>query len=62
MVLLYFQHERKADNCVFDFKETWDYLQSLKQMDFAMQFDNIAILKKENDKWIPDQVWELPMG
>lgn len=43
----------------FDFNETWEYLKTKKQLDFAMKFDNIAILKKEGEKWIPEHVWEL---
>ena len=45
----------------FDFKETWDYLQTLPAIDMNLQFDNIAILKKENNKWIPEKVWELDL-
>lgn len=44
----------------FDFKETWDYLQTLPELDMNLQFDNIAILKKVDNKWIPEKVWELP--
>lgn len=43
----------------FDFKETWDYLQTLPELDMNLQFDNIAILKKVDNKWIPEKVWEL---
>ena len=43
----------------FDFKETWDYLQTLPQIDMDLQFDNIAILKKVENKWVPEKVWEL---
>ena len=44
----------------FDFKETWDYLLTQKQLDFNLKFDNIAILRKEKDKWVPARIWELP--
>lgn len=44
----------------FDFEETWNYLQTLEPLDFAMKFDNIAVLKKENEKWVPERIWELP--
>ena len=44
----------------FDFKETWDYLLTQKALDFNMKFDNVAVLKKDNDKWIAERVWELP--
>lgn len=43
----------------FDFKETWDYLQTLPEIDMNLQFDNIAILKKVDNKWVPEKVWEL---
>jgi 2'-5' RNA ligase len=44
----------------FDFEQTWNYLNTTEGMDFDMKFDNIAILKKEEDKWVVDRVWELP--
>ena len=43
----------------FDFKETWDYLQTLPPIDMNLQFDNIAVLKKVDNKWIPEKGWEL---
>jgi len=43
----------------FDFKEIWEYLQTTKAPMFTMKFDNIAILKREEDKWVPDRIWEL---
>jgi len=43
----------------FDFKEIWDYLQTLPELDMKLNFDNIAILKKVDNKWIPEKVWEL---
>jgi 2'-5' RNA ligase len=44
----------------FDFRQTWDYLQTQKPLDFKMKFDNIAVLRKDADKWIPERIWELP--
>ena len=44
---------------LFDFKETWDYLQTLPPIDMNLRFDNIAVLKKVDNKWIPEKVWEL---
>ncbi len=43
----------------FDFEKTWEYLQEKKSLDFRMRFDNIAILKKSDDRWEVEQVWEL---
>ncbi len=43
----------------FDFKETWDYLHTLPELDMKLQFDNIAVLKKVDGKWVPEKVWEL---
>lgn len=43
----------------FDFNKTMEYLKTKNQLDFEMKFDNIAILKKEGEKWIPEHVWEL---
>lgn len=45
----------------FDYEKAWAYLNSTKGMDFDMKFDNIAVLKKEEDKWVVDRVWELPL-
>ena len=44
----------------FDFNEVWEYLNKEEKIDFDMKFDNIAIMKKEEDKWYADRVWELP--
>lgn len=44
----------------FDFTETWDFLQSQTPLDFTLTFDNIAVMKKEGDTWIPERVWNLP--
>lgn len=43
----------------FDFQETWNYLQKQTTLDFNMKFDNIAILRKDTDKWVPERIWEL---
>lgn len=45
----------------FDFKETWNYLLTQKAPDFKMKFDNIALLRKDVDKWVPERIWELPV-
>lgn len=44
----------------FDFKETWGYLLTRRPLDFDMKFDNIALLRRDTDKWVPERVWELP--
>lgn len=46
----------------FDFKQTWDYLLTRKPLDFTMKFDNIAILRKDGEKWVPERIWELPLA
>ncbi len=43
----------------FDFQKTWDYLHKLPPIDMDLQFDNIAVLKKVDNKWVPERVWEL---
>ena len=43
----------------FDYDKVWNYLQTTKQPNFNMRFDNIAILKKPIDKWVVDRVWEI---
>ena len=43
----------------FDFEQIWNYLKTVPQPDFKMQFDNIAVLKRTVDRWIVDRVWEL---
>lgn len=43
----------------FSYAQIWDYLNAKEAMDFNMKFDNIALLKREADKWVVDQVWEL---
>jgi 2'-5' RNA ligase len=44
----------------FNFKQTWDYLQAQEALDFNLNFDNIALLKKEGEKWVPARIWEIP--
>lgn len=44
----------------FDYNQLWSYLNSTEGMDFDMKFDNVAILKREENKWVVDRVWELP--
>ena len=46
----------------FDFKETWDYLLTKQTPDFNIKFDNIAILRRGADKWVPEHIWELPVA
>jgi hypothetical protein len=43
----------------FDFNQTWEYLQTQRALDFNMKFDNVAVLKKDGDKWVAERVWEL---
>ena len=43
----------------FDYEQVWDYLKTGVLPDFKMKFDNIAVLKKENEKWLVERVWEL---
>ena len=43
----------------FDFEQLWNYLQSKKLPYFKMKFDNIAVLKRDTDKWVVDRIWEL---
>lgn len=44
----------------FDFTETWEFLQTIPTPHFKLMFDNIAVLKREADKWVPARIWELP--
>lgn len=43
----------------FDFEKVWNYLQTIEQPDFEMKFDNIAILKKPEDVWVVDRIFEI---
>jgi len=43
----------------FDFDEVWNYVTSIKQPDFVMRFDNIALLKRTEERWVLERVWEL---
>ena len=43
----------------FDYDAIRSYLGTIEQPNFTMKFDNIASLKKVDDKWVVDRVWEL---
>ena len=43
----------------FDFDAIKAYLITIKQPDFILKFDNIAILKKPDTGWMVDRVWQL---
>lgn len=43
----------------FDYDQIWNYLQAGPQPDFKMKFDNIALMRRETDKWEIVKVWEL---
>lgn len=43
----------------YSLNEIWSYLPSLPQPDFAMKFDNVAILKKISDRWIIEKIFEI---
>lgn len=43
----------------FDFRTIWDYLNTQTQPNFKMKFDNIAVMKREANKWVVDRVWEI---
>ncbi len=43
----------------FDFDETWNYLQTIKQPDFKIKFDNVVLEKRTEDKWEIDRTWEI---
>ena len=44
----------------FDYAQIWEYLNTQEKMSFDMKFDNIAVMKRETDKWVIDRVWKLP--
>ena len=44
----------------FDYTQIWEYLNKEEVFDFNMKFDNIAILKKVDNKWVEDRIWEIP--
>ncbi|MSU74266.1 hypothetical protein EXS57_00630 [Candidatus Kaiserbacteria bacterium] len=44
----------------FEFTPVWDYLNTQERIDFNMTFDNIAVLKRNEDKWVVERIWELP--
>lgn len=43
----------------FDFDKLWEYLNSGEQPNFAMKFDNIALMRREEDKWEVVKIWKL---
>ena len=43
----------------FDYNAIRNYLDSIEQPEFHLKFDNIATMKKVDDKWLIDRVWEL---
>ena len=45
----------------FDFQQIWNYVSSTPRINLPMKFDNIAVLKKVDEKWVVDRVWELPI-
>ncbi len=44
----------------FHYAQIWDYLNAQDLISFDIKFDNIAIMKRETDKWVVDRIWELP--
>lgn len=44
----------------YSLEQLWEHLQKGPQPDFAMKFDNIALMKKVGNKWIVDRVTEIP--
>jgi 2'-5' RNA ligase len=44
----------------FDYNQVWKYLNETEGIHFDMKFDNIAVLKRDMDKWVVDRVWDLP--
>jgi 2'-5' RNA ligase len=43
----------------FDYNLIRNYLATIEQPNFHMKFDNIATMKKVDDRWLIDRVWEL---
>lgn len=43
----------------FDYDQIWNYLQAGTQPNFKMKFDNIAVLKRENERWVVERVFEI---
>lgn len=43
----------------FDFARVWSYLQEARQPEFAMSFDNYALMRREESGWVVVRVWEL---
>ena len=48
-----------ASHKAFSFDTVWGFLQSVEAPDFSMKFDNIAVLKKVDNRWLVDRVTEL---
>ena len=43
----------------YDLDQIWSYVQDLEQPDFSMKFDNVAVLKKVENRWITERVFEI---
>lgn len=43
----------------FDYDKFWEYLSSIKPLDFKMNFDNISVLKRGKDRWEIERVFEI---
>ncbi len=43
----------------FDYEKVWNYLQEQPQPHFNLKFDNVALMRRETDKWEIVKVWEL---
>lgn len=43
----------------FDLDQIWEYVQTLEQPDFSMKFDNVAVLKKIDGRWVIDRITEI---
>lgn len=43
----------------FDYEEIWNYLNAGPIPHFDMKFDNIAVMKRDADRWVIDRVWEI---
>ncbi|MEI6346055.1 MAG: 2'-5' RNA ligase family protein [bacterium] len=43
----------------FDYEQIWSYLKAGVQPNFNMKFDNLAVLKRTEDRWVTERVWEI---
>lgn len=43
----------------FDFNMLWDYLKTGTQPDFAMKLDNIALMRRGEERWEAVNTWKL---